>query len=239
MSSIWDPADPPEVIEAQREAAAEKAAREALAAERAARVEAEAKVARMRAMYARAAACSLLDPEDRGPDEQAPESTAREVVPAPPDRSSRSPRLERALENEETARREFHAKLRASISPALAAWRPGLPIPPLDPPSPPRLEYARTTDSYGVAVSTEEGDRRRSSTAPRQTANAGPYRVVVFHPTARSGGGGRVPAALRGDRSRRTLPEGNAYRSILEREARPPTPPKGLLGRVANWIRRG
>lgn len=55
MSSIWDPPDSPEEIE-----------RQALEAQRAEEAKKAAHVARMRALYAKALGCSLIEQEDSG-----------------------------------------------------------------------------------------------------------------------------------------------------------------------------
>lgn len=155
MSSIWDPPDrsvSPELIEAERRAAAEKLAKEQAAAEHAARVAAEAKVARMRAIYAKAAACSLLHEEDsdvsRGDtSDAAPRAVVEPVPDSVPAASpaaartpSESPRDADRLARSEAERRRFFAELHASLPPALAAWRPGQPIPDLDRPVPPPFD---------------------------------------------------------------------------------------------------
>ena len=132
MSSIWDPSDPPEVI------AAEKAAAERADGERA-----EARVTTMRARYAKAAACSILTLEDHSeglsgdvsevPEEHRfepkvpPRASAAARGPSSPPRSSPA-ELERRA-GAEAARKRLYADLLSSMPPALAAWRPGLPLP--------------------------------------------------------------------------------------------------------------
>ena len=125
MSSIWDPPDPPEVIAAER-----------AKAEAEARAKAEAELAKMRARYAQALGCSMLSEEDmlgtatpalaapkptKGASEAKPHSQLRlPIRPSPRPQPPRKPPI---------APRQPDPNPYASMPPALAAWRPGLPLP--------------------------------------------------------------------------------------------------------------
>jgi hypothetical protein len=119
MSSIWDPPDAPELVAAER-----------AAAERVERERAEAKTRRMRVRYAKAAACSMISEEP----EQHRLGTARRAAAESPPPTRRappppSPAARRRRSEAESARQRFLAELLSTMPPALAAWRPGLPLP--------------------------------------------------------------------------------------------------------------